>query len=142
MIRIICPYCDNKIDLADKYAGVQMHCGSCGSRIEVPGSNCLRGPEQLVIHFKCSTCGLKLKTVPKYSGRKCKCPKCQQQLVIPEHFDHLSLAETESGDEITDAMLESHAGTTEFLKELGETGDLDEMVDDVLGLNQDKKKDS
>jgi ribosomal protein S27E len=121
MIKFRCPHCDQKIGLAQQYAGKQVRCAKCKKALTVPqASTEAEQPDKAVIRFSCSNCPQKLKVSINHAGRKVRCPKCGAALVVPQaqEQEQLMAGASASGTTVADDLLESHAGMSEFLSKL------------------------
>ena len=63
-------------------------------------------------------CGQRFAAKERLAGRTVKCPKCGEPLIVPQSQDQAIGAVSAGGTTIADDLLESHAGTSDFLQEL------------------------
>ena len=77
MIKFLCKYCGQKINVEDKHSGRRGECPKCGKVFVVPDKSS-------IVEFHCKNCGQKI-SVPKiHAGKKGKCPKCKSIVVVPK----------------------------------------------------------
>ncbi|MHC4394666.1 MAG: hypothetical protein ACYS1A_03340 [Planctomycetota bacterium] len=85
MIKFHCSNCNQKIGLADDYAGKMVRCAKCSQPTRVPKVSEEASQEKSAhIRFHCPKCNQKLKVPQGYAGKQVKCAKCGQPARVPE----------------------------------------------------------
>jgi pSer/pThr/pTyr-binding forkhead associated (FHA) protein len=79
MMHIQCA-CGAEFEVAEVYAGGQVHCHACGATVLVPADQA----EDDKFRFQCPHCKARVVGRKSSAGKKSQCPACEQIYIVPD----------------------------------------------------------
>ena len=79
MMHIQCA-CGSEFEVAEVYAGGQVHCHACGATVLVPADQA----DDDKFRFQCPHCKARVIGRKSSAGKKSQCPACEQIYIVPD----------------------------------------------------------